>query len=123
MGEAFVFFLALALNVLEQAQGGFELTVQALAVEAEGGEAFDDAVGVGGFVGFGEGAVCEEIGLEDSDPVEAPGGVGEDLDEVLLVRAEGAEVLLKRSQVLAILFEVFAGQDYELAGESMAQRV
>jgi len=87
---------ALGLEVLKKRQGAFELAGETLAVDAQIGESFGVTVeGGGDGDGFAhlvrrlvvrevviDDVVGEQVGFERRDAVEAPGGVGEGLDEL-----------------------------------------
>jgi hypothetical protein len=60
---------ALGLDFAEGVEGALELAGEALAVDAERGELGNEGLGVG--------ALGEDLGLEQWDAVETPGGVGE----------------------------------------------
>jgi len=114
---------AISLDESEALDGLLELAREALAVEAEHGEKFvgvdDVEVGAGARVG---GAV-EEFSFEERDTVEAPGGVGEFLGELLL-GGRGGFVLI--AELLAMFFEGFeilSDEEGGAAGESMGDGV
>jgi len=114
---------AISLDESEALDGLLELARKALAVEAEHGEEFvgvdDVEVGAGARVG---GAV-EQFGFEERDPVEAPGGVGEFLGELLL-GGRGGLVLI--AELLAMSFEgfeVLSDEESGAAGESMGDGI
>ena len=80
-------------------------------------------MGVGEGVGFAGGGQGEEIGLERRDAVEAPGGVGQGLDEVGLDGAFGAQVVGERGAVGTVGLQIFGRHDDDLAGEAVAEGV
>ena len=135
VGIAFGLFAG-GLEVAELVEDAVELAGEALLAGAEGGEGAglfgealgDGEVGVGGIGGrevgggFGESG-CEELGLERGDAVEAPGGVGEGLDEVFFEGADGQEFIDEAAAVELVGGGVLGGQDGGVAEEAVAERV
>jgi len=82
---ALVLEAALGLDFAERVEGLLELAGEAVALDAEAGE---EAMGVddveGDFlIGWnGSGGAREDLGFEERDAVETPGGVGELLNEL-----------------------------------------
>ena len=76
--------------------------------------------GVGSAGGYAE---AEEVGFHGGYAVQAPGGVGQGLDQVLFGGADGTVCLRVRSQAPLVGCEVLAGHDYDLAGEAVAECV
>ena len=70
-----------------------------------------------------DGGEVEEIGFYRDDAVEAPGGVGQGLDEIGFGGALGMVFVCEGFEVALVGFEVLGGHDYDLAGESVAEGV
>jgi hypothetical protein len=87
----------------------------------EGGFGLGVIGGNAGFV-FGD-AEREKVGLEGGDEIEAPGGVGERLDELRFERAGGLEVIEEAVGVALVNGTVLGGQDDGVAGEAVAEGV
>jgi hypothetical protein len=68
-------------------------------------------------------AQSKEIVFERRDAVDAPGGVGEGLHQVGFAGAAGVVFVAEGVAVGAVGVEVFAGEDDDLAGESVAEGV
>ena len=79
---------------------------------------------VGGFV-VGEvvvdDVVGEQVGFEDGDPVDAPGGVGEGLNEMRFGGALRVVFVDEALNVTLVGFEILAGHDDGLAGEAVTE--
>jgi len=128
---------ALGLDLTKLGEGVFELAGEALAVDSEIGEGVDvfaegESHGEGGFglgvtggdAGFVFGdAEREEVGLEGGDAIEAPGGVGERLNQLLFEGAGGLEVIEEAVGVALVSGVVLCGQNDGVAGEAMAEGV
>jgi hypothetical protein len=105
---------ALGLDVAELDEGLLELAGEALAVEAKRGE---QAVGVHdverrglGAGGWGLGA-REYVGFEKRDPVEAPRGVGEFVDQLDFSGSRWTVFIEELAVVLLVGGRVFGGED------------
>ncbi len=128
-GIAEISLLALAavlLDFAELAEVLLELAGEALAVEAEGGE---EAVGVhdvecdgGIFIGRVGGA-RENVGFEQGSAVDAPGGVGEFLDELGFGGGGGLVFVGELGAVELVGSGVFGGQDGGAGGQAVGERV
>ncbi len=114
------------LDFAEGVEGALELAGEALALDAEVGE---QAMGVddveGDFVigREGSGGAREDLGFEQRDAVEAPGGVGDFHDEL---RFGGSGGLVLVEEAAAMGFEggrVFRGEDGGGGGQAVAQGV
>jgi hypothetical protein len=119
-------FAALGLEVAKSGKRLLELAREALAVEAEGGKGamgVDDVEAEGGFFGGWMGGASKKVGFEEWDAVEAPGGVGEFVDE-LSFRWGGGLVLVEELLDVALEGgEVLGGEDGGAAGEAVLERV
>jgi hypothetical protein len=76
---------AVGLDIAERVQGLLELAGEPLVVQAEGGEGamgVDDIKVDASLFGGRIGGAVEESGFEGGDAVDAPGGVGDLLDEL-----------------------------------------
>ncbi len=73
-----------------------------------------------GLVGGGKG---QEVGFEGGDSVQAPGGVGEGLDQMGFGCAFGMVFVGEGLVVALVGSEVLGGHDDDLAGESVAEGV
>ena len=106
-------FAAVELDFAEVFEGFVELAGEALAVEAEGGEEsmrVDDVEGRGlGAGGWGLGT-REEIGFEKGDALEAPGGVGQFVNECGFSGSGGAVFFDELAAVLLVRGRVFGGR-------------
>ena len=69
------------------------------------------------------GGAVEQRGFEERDAVEAPGGVGEFVDEQGLGGSGGAVLVEKLLDMALVGSGVFRGQDGGLRGEAMGQGV
>jgi hypothetical protein len=65
----------------------------------------------------------EQFGLEEWDAVEAPGSVGDFMDQLSLGGVGGGVLSEKLLDVALVGFGVLRGQDGSAGGEAMAQRV
>jgi hypothetical protein len=118
----------LFLDFEELRAGLCELAAEAVAVEAEVGQGshedvpgFDQGDSVPDFFQvFGE---AQEIRFHGSDAVDAPGELGEGADEVEFADRVGVVVVEEGLEVDLVEFVVLAGDDGELAGESVAEGV
>ena len=137
MSSVLVVGEAVGLELLKQRDGFFELAGEALAVEAQVGEGtglrferggdgeglLDLLGGFGELVGDPDYAQGEEIVFEGGDSVEPPGGVGQGLDELGFNGAFGLALGDEGLDVALVGVEVVAGEDDDLAGESVAEGV
>ena len=106
---------ALFLDVAELIESFLELAGEARAVQAEPGEERDLGLGVGG--------LGEQLGFEERDAVEAPGGVGHFVDQLSLGGIGGLAVIEKLLDVALVGFGVLGGQDGGAGGEAVAESV
>ena len=65
----------------------------------------------------------KQIGFEEWDAVEAPGGVGDFVDQLSLGGGGGGVLIEKLLDVALVGFGVLSGQDGSLGGETVAQGV
>ncbi len=65
----------------------------------------------------------KQIGFEERDAVETPGGVGDLVDELSLGGGGGLVLIEKLLDVALVGFRVLGGQDRGLGSESVAQSV
>jgi len=105
----------LFLDCAELIDSFLELAGEARAVQAERGELLDQGLGVG--------VLGEQIGFEERDAVEAPGGVGDFVDQLSLGGGSGGVLVEKLLDVALVGFEVFVRQDSGLGSETVAQGV
>ena len=119
-------FAAVELDFAEVFEGFVELAGEALAVEAEGGEEsmrVDNVEGRGlGAGGWGLGA-REEIGFEKGDTLEAPGGVGQFVNECDFSGSGGAVFLDELAAVLLVYGRIFGREDGGAAGQSVSKGI
>jgi hypothetical protein len=80
-----------------------ELAGESRAVESEGGEGWDQKLGAGGG--------GEEVGFKEWNAVEAPGGVGEFLDELSFGGVGGLILVDELAAVLFVRGWIFGGED------------
>ena len=118
------------LEFAEQGNGSFELTGEALGVDAEVSELFRVPLEVqahgycaAGGAGRAKGDVREDIGFKRGGAVESPGGVGQCLDEMDFGGALGMVFAGERGDVAVVGFQVLGVHDDHLAGESVANGV
>ena len=69
------------------------------------------------------GAEPEQSTLKRGDSLQAPGGVGEGLDQVFLEDADGFEVVEELIREVLVGDVILGGQDHCVACEAVAQRV
>ena len=131
------FFTALGLHVAELFECPFELTRETLLVHAERAQCarlFAEGVGRGeGDVGLGMigddvigmlgHAEAEQTVFERGNAVEAPGSVGERLDELVLDHALGLEVVEESLREELVGVEILGRQDDHVTSESVAKSV
>ena len=106
---------AFLLDVLELLDGFLELAGEARAVEAKPGEQRDLGLGVGG--------LGEQVGFEEWNAVETPGGVGDFVDQ-LCFGGVGGFVLVEK--LLGVALEglgVLRGQDGGARSKTVAESV
>ncbi len=72
---------------------------------------------------WGLGALGKQLGFEEWDAVEAPGGVGDFVDELSLGGGGGLILIEKLLDVALVGFGVLGGQDGGAGSETVAQRV
>ena len=71
-------------------------------------------------LGLGVGGLGEEVGFEERDAVEAPGGVGDFVDELSFGGVGGFVLGEKLLEVALVGFGVLCGQDRGAGGQAMA---
>src|ERR1700733_2445864 len=106
---------AFVLNCADLIDGFLELAGEARAVEAERGQHRD--------LGFGVGVLGEELGLKQRNAIEAPGGVGDFVDQLSFGGGGGLVLVEKLLDVALVGFGVLGGQDGGAGGETMAESV
>ena len=128
---------ALGLEFLEEREDFFELAGKALAVEAQvrkgaglgfegrgdGERLLDLFRGLGELVGDADHAQGKEVVFEGGDSVEAPGGVGQGLDQLGFDGAFGFALVDVGFDVALVGLKVVTWEDDDLTGESMAEGV
>ena len=72
---------------------------------------------------MGVGVLGEQLGFEERDAVEAPGGVGDFVDELSLGGGGGLVLIEKLLDVALVGVGVLGGQDGGAGGEAMAEGV
>jgi hypothetical protein len=115
-------FEAGGLEFAELFEGAVELAGEALLGGAEGGESaglLGEALGDRDVVERGR----EEVRLERGDAAQAPGGVGERLDQVFFEYADGLDVVEEAAAVELIGGGVLGGQDGGAAEEAVTERI
>ena len=118
--------LALGLDLAQFVEGFLELARQARALHVEAG---DEAVGVDyikidtGLLAGRIGCASEQVGFEQRDAIEAPGGVDQFLDELSFGRGGGPIILEELAAVGFVGGGVLGGQDDGLGGEAVADGV
>jgi hypothetical protein len=103
------------LDIAELFEGFLELAGQARAVQAERGKLRDQ--------GLGGGVLGQRFGFEEWDTVDAPGSVGEFVDQLRLGGGGGLVLIEKLLDVALIGLGVLGRQDGGTGSETMAQRV
>ena len=115
-------FAALLLDFAELLEGLLELTGEALAVEAEGGECTvgveDIELGIGRVSG-----AREQLGFEVWNSIEAPGGVGEFVDQLGFGGGGWLVFIQKLLEVEREHGRILGGEDGGAGGESVAQGI
>ena len=106
---------ALFLDIAKLLEGFLELAGEAGAVQAKRGELRDQGLGVG--------VLGQQFGFEEGDAVEAPGGVGDFVDQLSLGGGAGLVLVEKLLDVALVGFGVLGRQDGGAGSETMAQRV
>ncbi len=106
------------LDLAELVECFLELAGEAGAVESEHGEGLDGGLRVGERVG-----VREDPGFDEWDAVEAPGGIGEFLDELGFGGVGGLIFVAELAAVSLECGGVFGGEDSGFSRESMAEGV
>src|ERR1700689_4672590 len=89
------------LDVAELIESFLELAGEARAVESEPGQERDLGLGVGG--------LGEQIGFEEWDAVETPGGVGDFVDQLRFGGGGGGVLIEKLLDVALVGFGIFRG--------------
>jgi hypothetical protein len=84
-------------------------------VQAESGQLRDQ--------GLGAGVLREQFGFEEWDAVEAPGGVGDFMDELSFGGGGGLVLVEKLLDVALVDVRVLGGQDGGAGGEAVAEGV
>ena len=105
---------AIGLDIAERFQAFLELAGETLALDAEVGEkamGVDDVKVDGGLLGGGIGGAGEQVGFEERDAVEAPGGVGEFLDELGFGGSGGLVFVEEAAAMCVVGGSVFGGED------------
>jgi hypothetical protein len=106
---------AFVLNIAEVPGSLFELAGEARAVEAEPGQQRDLDLRVG--------VLGQQLGFEEWDAVETPGGVGEFVNQLSLDGVGGFIVSEKLLEVALVGCGVLGGQDGRAGGEAMTESV
>ena len=106
---------AVGLDFAELVERLLELAGQPLRVHAEGGEQ--------GNKGLGVGVLGKQLGFEQRDAVEAPGGVGEFLREVRFGGRGGLVLVEELAAVELVGGGVLGGEDRGSGGQAVAQGV
>ncbi len=107
--------VTLFLDFAELIERFLELAGEARAVQSERGQLRDQGLGVG--------VLGKQLGFEEWDAVEAPGGVGDFVDQLSLGGGGGGVLIEKLLDVALVGFGVLGGQDSGLGSETVAQRV
>ena len=92
---------ALFLDIAKLLEGFLELAGEAGAVQAKRGELRDQGLGVG--------VLGQQFGFEEGDAVEAPGGVGDFVDQLSLGGGAGLVLVEKLLDVALVGFGVLGG--------------
>src|SRR5271169_4374620 len=103
------------LDVAELLGCFLELAGEARAMESQPGEERDLGLGVGG--------LGEQVGFEEWDAIETPGGVGDFVDQLSFGWGGGGVLIEELLDVALVGFGVLGGQDGGAGSETMAQRV
>ena len=106
---------AVGLDFAELVERLLELAGQPLRVHAEGGEQ--------GNKGLGVGVLGKQLGFEQRDAVEAPGGVGEFLSEVRFGGGGGFVFVEELAAVALVGGGVLGGEDRGSGGQAVAEGV
>ncbi len=101
----------LLLGIAELIGGFLELAGEARAVEAQPGEERDLCLGVGG--------LGEQVGFEEWDAVETPGGIGDFVNELSLSGVGGGVLIEKLLDVALVGFGVLRGEDSGAGSEAV----
>ncbi len=121
--------LALAAVILDGAElfeRFVELFREAMAVHAEGGDGFvgvHDVESDRGFFSRRVGGAGEEVGFEERNAIESPGGVGDFLDELGFCGSFRLVLVAELLAMILISGEVFGGEEGGAAGEAMSESV
>ena len=110
---------AVVLDGAELVERLLELTGEAGAVESEGGDGLDGGLRRE----IGRCGLVEQAGFEERDAVEAPGGVGELLDELGFGGVGGLVFVSELAAVLFVGGRVFGGEDGGAGRESVSESV
>ena len=105
----------LFLDVAKLFEGFFELAGEARAVQAEFGQQWNQD--------FGVGILDEQVGFEELDAFETPGGIGHFVDQLSLGGGGGFVLVEKLLDVKVVSCGVLCWQDCGAGGEAMGQCV
>ena len=103
-----------------------ELAGEARALQVDRGDeavGVDDVEGDGGLVVGRVGRASEEVGFEQRDSIEAPGGVDQFLNELSFGGGGGLVFVEELAAVGFISGGIFGGKDDGLGGEAVAEGV
>jgi hypothetical protein len=118
--------VTIGLDIEELVERFLELAGEALALDAEAVEkamGVDDVKVDGGLLGGRIGGAIQQVGFEERDAVETPGGVGELVDELGFGCCGGLVFVEELATMGFIRGWVFRGQDGGAGRQAMAQRV
>jgi hypothetical protein len=119
-------FGTVGLDLAELVEALLELPGEALALDAEVGEeamSVDDVKVDGSLIGWRLGGAGEHFGFEERDSVEAPGSVGELLDELGFGGSGGLIFVEEAAAMVCIGGWVFGGEDGRGGRQAVAQGV
>ena len=115
VGMAALQTAALFLDVAELLEGFLELAGEARAVQSKLGQERDLGLRVGG--------LGEQLGFEDRDAIEAPGGVSDFMDQLSLGGVGRFVVIEKLLDVALVGYGVLSGRDGGAGGEAVVESV
>ena len=119
-------FAAVGLDQTKLIERFVELAGEAMAVLSERGDGLvgiDDVKGDGRFFAGWIGGAGEQIGFEERNAIEAPGGIGELADELGFGGGFGLVLVTELAVMILISGEVLPGQEGGAAGESVGESV